>query len=51
MIRDDVYLGKCVYAFCDNEAHYTCDKCDDNFCKNDMKDNNVCRECGNINAY
>ncbi len=46
MIREDLYLGKCVYLFCENEAHYTCDLCEYEFCKEHMSGNNFCIECG-----
>lgn len=46
MIKEDVYLGGCVYVFCDNEAHYTCDNCQENCCKEHMTNNNLCNECG-----
>lgn len=45
MIKDDIYLGKCCLVFCDNEAHYVCDNCEDGFCKDHMKDNDMCYEC------
>ena len=45
MKRDDVWLGKCCYVFCDNEAHNTCDKCDDDFCDADMANSQFCKEC------
>ena len=45
MKHNNTYLGKCCLIFCDNEAHYTCDKCEDDFCKEDMKNDSLCYEC------
>jgi hypothetical protein len=45
MKHNNTYLGKCVYVFCDNEAEYICDQCDDEFCNDHMRNDHYCKEC------
>jgi hypothetical protein len=46
MKREGVWLGRCCLVFCDNYAHYSCDECWDDFCKEHMENDFLCKECG-----